>query len=140
MILIDTNVISEVMRSEPDGRVKAWLNGQMRGEVGITSITVAEVLCGIWSLPEGRRRNQLLGAAAEVFGGYLSGRIFAFDHRAAVEYAEIVVGRERIGTPISMADAQIAAICLANSADLATRNTKDFDNTGIALFNPWTES
>ena len=137
MILIDTNVISEVMRSEPDGRVKAWLNGQMRGEVGITSITVAEVLYGIWSLPEGRRRNQLLGAAAEVFGGYLSGRIFAFDHRAAVEYAEIVVGRERIGTPISMADAQIAAICLANSADLATRNTKDFEDTGMVLVDPW---
>ena len=140
MILIDTNVISEVMRPEPDARVKAWLNDQMRGEVGITSITIAEVLYGIRSLPEGRRRNQLLEATAEVFDGNFTGRIFAFDHRAAVEYAEIVVGRERMDTPISMADAQIAAICLANNADLATRNTKDFGNTGITLLNPWTES
>ena len=75
-----------------------------------------------------------------MFDEYFSGRIFAFDHRAAVEYAEIVIGRERIGKPISMTDAQIAAICLANEADLAIRNTKDFQNTRVALLNPWTES
>ena len=139
MILIDTNVISEVMRPEPDSRVKAWMDDRLRGEVGITAITVAEILYGISSLPEGRRRNQLLGAAAEVFEEYFGGRIFAFDHRAAVEYAEIVIGRERMGTPIAMPDAQIAAICLATGADLATRSTKDFENTGIMLFNPWIE-
>ncbi len=140
MILIDTNVISEVMRLETDSRVKAWIDGRMRGEIGISAITVAEILYGCRSLPDGRRQNQLLEAAAEVFDEHFHDRIFAFDHRAAVEYAEIVIGRERIGTPISMADAQIAAICLANGADLATRNTKDFENTGITLVNPWIDS
>ena len=139
MILIDTNVLSELMRPEPDARVKAWMDDRMRGEVGIAAISVAEILYGISSLPEGRRRNQLLGAAAEVFEEHFSGRVFAFDHRAAVEYADIVIGRERTGRLISMADAQIAAICLAGGADLATRNTKDFENTGIMVLNPWME-
>ena len=137
MTLLDTNVISEVMRLEPDSRVKAWIDDRMRGDLGISAITVAEILYGCRSLPEGRRRNQLLEAAAEVFDEYFSGRIYAFDYRTAVEYAEIVIGRERSGTSIAMADAQIAAICLANGADLATRNIKDFENTGVTLVNPW---
>ena len=74
-----------------------------------------------------------------MFDDYFSDRFFAFDHRASVEYPEIVIGRERVGAPISMADAQIAAICPANVADLATRNMKDFENTGIARYNPWAE-
>jgi len=137
VILLDTNVISELMRSDPDNTVMAWMDDQIRGEFGITAITVAEVLYGIKSMPEGRRQSRLLEAAAEVFDEYFDDRVFAFDHRAAVHYAEVVCRREQTGAPISMADAQIAAICLANSTALATRNTKDFEGTGVILVNPW---
>ena len=73
----------------------------------------------------------------EMFDEYFTGRIFAFDQLAAVEYAAIVLQRERTGSPISMPDAQIAAICRVSIAGLATRNTKDFDNTGLVRINPW---
>jgi len=140
MILLDTNVVSEAMRATPDDRVVAWMDGLNRRKAGITSITVAEVLYGIGSLPDGARRSKLLEAAADVFDEYLADRIFAFDREAAVEYAHIVIRRESVGNPISMPDAQIAAICLANNAELATRNTGDFENTGVTLLNPWVDA
>lgn len=138
MILLDTNVISELMRSRPDGRVLAWTDGLYRRDVGITAITVAEILYGIGALPDGARKRRLLEAAASVFDSDLGARVYAFDRRAAVEYARIVVTRQQAGKPISMPDAQIAAICVARGAELATRNTEDFENTGPGLINPWT--
>jgi len=137
MILVDTNVLSELMRPTPDKRVLDWMDGLQSGDIGLTSISVAEVLYGIGSLAEGKKKQRLLDAAATMFDEYFTGRIFAFDQLAAVEYAAIVLRRERIGSPISMPDAQIAAICRASSAGLATRNTKDFDDTGLVLINPW---
>jgi len=137
MILVDTNVLSELMRPTPDKRVLDWMDGLQSGDIGLTAISVAEVLYGIGSLAEGKKKQRLLDAAATMFDEYLTGRIFAFDQLAAVEYAAIVLRRERIGSPISMPDAQIAAICRASSAGLATRNTKDFEDTGLVLINPW---
>lgn len=137
MILLDTNVISELMRPEPETRVVAWVDRLDRNNVGITAITVAEILYGIGVLPDGARKKNLFEAAATVFDGYLSNHVYPFDRPAAVEYAHVVVKRERDGSPISMPDAQIAAICLANNAGLATRNTKDFANTDIKLYDPW---
>jgi predicted nucleic acid-binding protein len=137
MIFIDTNVLSEIMRPNPDKRVLGWVNGLRRNDVGITAISVAEILYGIGSLPAGRKKHHLLDAATAMFDEYFSGRIYAFDQLAAIEYADIVIQRERMGTPISMPDAQIAAICRVSSADFATRNTKDFENTGLVLIDPW---
>jgi predicted nucleic acid-binding protein len=137
MIFIDTNVVSEIMRPNPDKRVLGWINGLRRNDVGITAISVAEILYGIGSLPAGRKKHHLLDAATAMFDEYFSGRIYAFDQLAAIEYADIVIQRERMGTPISMPDAQIAAICRVSSADFATRNTKDFENTGLVLIDPW---
>jgi len=137
MILVDTNVLSELMRPTPDKRVLDWMDGLQSGDIGLTSISVAEVLYGIGSLAEGKKKQRLLDAAATMFDEYFTGRIFAFDQLAAVEYAAIVLRRERIGSPISMPDAQIAAICRASSAGLATRNTKNFEDTGLVLINPW---
>jgi predicted nucleic acid-binding protein len=137
MIFIDTNVLSEIMRPNPDKRVLGWVNGLRRNDVGITAISVAEILYGIGSLPAGRKKHHLLDAATAMFDEYFSGRIYAFDQLAAIEYADIVIQRERMGTPISMPDAQIAAICRVSGADFATRNTKDFENTGLVLIDPW---
>jgi len=139
MIIIDTNIISEVMRPIPDEGVKEWLDSLNRSDVGITAITVAELLYGIGSLPEGHRKMRLLDAAAAVFDDFFQGRIFAFDKYAAALYADIGINRERAGRPISMPDAQIAAICQANGARLATRNTKDFEHIDLALYNPWVD-
>jgi predicted nucleic acid-binding protein len=137
VILLDTNVISELMRANPEPSVQAWMDECHRGDIGVSAISVAEILYGIGSLPEGRKQSELLEAAADVFDGYFDERVFAFDRRAAVHYAEVVCRRERMGAPISMADAQIAAVCLSHGAGLATRNTRDFENTGVVLVDPW---
>lgn len=134
MIIIDTNVVSEMMRPEPDMTVLAWADAA--GKLHTTAITVAEVDYGIARLPEGRRRDRLTMLAAAVFADF-GEVILPFDTHAAHQYAEIVAGRERGGRPIAIADAQIAAICASRQATLATRNTRDFDETGISLVNPW---
>ncbi len=137
MIVLDTTVISEALRPTPDPGVVAWLEA-LTGDVGITTITLAEVLTGVRRMPNGRRKNMLtreVRAAVEPFRG--SGNILAFDADAADRYADIVVMREKIGRPISMADAEIAAICRSQRATCATRNAKHFDDLGIALVNPW---
>jgi predicted nucleic acid-binding protein len=137
MIILDTNILSELMRPRPDTRVLEWTDAFDMVDIGTTAVSVAEILYGIGSLSAGRKKRGLLEAATTVFDEYFSGRIFAFDHLAAVEYADIVCQRDSFGTPISMADAQIAAICRRFSAGFATRNTKDFDNIGLVLINPW---
>jgi len=137
MIVVDTNVLSELMRPEPNHTVLAWMDGLQRKEMSITAISVAEIRYGIGALPDGKRKRRLLDAATTLFDEYFAGRIYAFDEPAAVEYADIALQRDRIGSPISMPDAQIAAICRVSSAELATRNVKDFENTGVALINPW---
>lgn len=134
MIIIDTNVISEMMRSEPDPAVLAWAD--TAGALHTTAVTVAEVEYGIARLPDGQRKARLTTLAAEVFADF-GDVILPFDTQAAHRYAEIVAGRERGGRPVATADAQIAAICASRKATLATRNTRDFDGTSISLVNPW---
>ena len=137
MIILDTNVISELMRPRPEANVVDWMDGLPARDIGITAISAAEILYGIGSLPDGNRKRRLFEATRVVFDTYFTGRIFAFDELAAVEYADIVLKRDLLGTPISMADAQIASICRVCSAGFATRNIKDFVNTGLVLINPW---
>ena len=138
MIVLDTNVISEVFRSTPDGRVMAWLEA-LAGDVAITAVTLAELLAGVARLPDGRRKDELSTRIAEAIEPFRGSRsILAFDDDAASHYAEVLLARESAGLPISTADAQIAAICLARDATCATRNTSDFVHTGVELLDPWT--
>lgn len=117
----------------------AWLES-LTDDVAITSITLAELLAGVHRLPEGRRRTGLAAAIHAAVHPYRDTRsLLAFDEDAAAEYAEVFVAREGAGLPISMADAQIAAICRANRAVCATRNVKDFEATGVDVANPWGE-
>ncbi|MBM9432625.1 type II toxin-antitoxin system VapC family toxin [Flaviflexus equikiangi] len=138
MIVLDTNVISEVFRPTPDPGVLAWLES-LTGDVAITTITLAELLAGVRRLPAGRRKSDLelaLDAALEPYRNTRS--LLAFDDESAEEYAEVLLAREQAGLPISTPDAQIAAICRANGAICATRNEKDFAETGVQVLNPWT--
>lgn len=137
MIVLDTNVISEIVRPQPDARVLSWLES-LTDDVAITTITLAELLAGVRRLPEGRRKVELESALDDVLHLYReSPALLGFDDSSARAYAQIFVDREQAGLPISMADAQIAAICRSNDAICATRNTKDFRHTGVELINPW---
>lgn len=137
MIILDTNVVSELVCQAPEPAVVAWLDSVPRAEAGITAITVAELLYGVARLPSGRRRSVLATAIEKLVTEQFDGRVWPFDVRAAACYALIVSDRERSGRRISTADTQIAAVCRACGAMLATRNTRDFIHTGIELINPW---
>lgn len=139
MILLDTNILSELMRERPAARVFDWVNRRPASELGITAVTVAEILYGIGRMPEGKKKRTLLALTEKMFEKEFSRRILPFDAHAAVEYAAIVLAREKMGEPISMADAEIASICRLHGYALATRNTADFRNTGIKLIDPWEE-
>jgi predicted nucleic acid-binding protein len=137
MIVLDTNVISELMRPRSEPRVIGWADDQAANEVYLTAVTTAELRYGVARMPDGRRRTDLADRLQRAIAEEFASRILSFDDNAAAHYAEIVIDRERRGQPISMADAQIAAICRRHGAGLATRNTKDFAHTGIDLIDPW---
>lgn len=137
MIVLDTNVISEVVRRKPNKGVLRWLDSLDSATVATTAVTAAELLYGVARLPEGQRKKQLREAIRGVIEEDLDGHIEPFDVTAAAHYAALVNDRETAGRAISVADAQIAAICRKVGATLATRNTTDFENTGIDLLNPW---
>jgi toxin FitB len=137
MIILDTNVLYELVKPTPSRRVVEWLDAFSAHQVATTSITAAELWYGVGRLPDGRRKNLLSSGVDRMLYEDLNGLIEVFDTSAASRYADIVVGREQRGRPIEIADAQIAAICASRNATLATRNVKDFEDTGIELFNPW---
>lgn len=137
MIVLDTNVVSELMRQEPHPAVLSWVGEQRPPALHTTSVTQAEVLYGVALLPAGKRRDALAAAAAAIFAEDLGGRVLPFDSAAAERFAEIVAARRRAGSPIEKFDAQIAAIALAAGASLATRDTGDFAGRGLAVVNPW---
>lgn len=121
----------------PDSRVVTWLES-LAEDVALTVITLAELLAGLRRLPDSRRKTELQAQIDVALLPYRDTRsVLAFDDDAASHYADIVVARERVGRPISTADAQIAAICRSHRATCATRNAKDFTGTGIDLINPW---
>jgi toxin FitB len=140
VIVLDTNVISELTRRVPAPGVISWLDAFRAAEVATTAITVAELLYGVARMPAGRRKAELAAAVGGLLSDDFRGRVLAFDELAARRYADVVTARERLGRPIGAADAQIAAICSAAGAALATRNIGDFDSTGIELINPWTQA
>jgi toxin FitB len=137
MIVLDTNVISELMQTDPDAGVVNWVEQRSPSDAYITAVTAAELVYGAARLPEGQRKVDLTLRIMDVIREDFDERVLPFDSRAAALYGPIVADRERRGAPIHMADAQLAAICRAHGAVLATRNTKDFLDTGIDLADPW---
>lgn len=138
MIVADTNVLSELMRPEPDPAALTWMDRVPGNEFFSTAVTVAEIQYGLARLPPGRRRDSLTDVATTVFASF-EDRILAFDTAAAVRYGQLVAERDRAGQPIAMADAQIAAICLVHGAGLATRDVDGFEGTGLLVHDPWEE-
>lgn len=137
MIVLDTNVLSELMRPAPSERVVRWVAAQPATSLYTTSITQAEILHGIMLLPSGRRRNALDAAAEAMFSEDFGGRVLPFGSEAAHPYARIAAERRRAGRPISHFDAQIAAIARSAGAGIATRNVPDYDACGVQVINPW---
>ena len=137
MIVLDTNVVSELMKSAPDAAVAHWIAGNQATTLYTTSITQAEVLHGILLLPTGKRRAALEAAAEAMFDKDFGGRVLPFGADAARAYAQIASQRRRSGRPISTFDAQIAAITRVARAAVATRNVGDYDDCGIKVLNPW---
>lgn len=136
MILLDTNVLSELTKPSPSSKVVAWL-GRMEPALAIPTIAIAEMAYGIEKLTEGSRRERL-GKALERLAETFDDRLLAFDLRAAWAYGEILATARKAGRPMSVPDAAIAAIARTHDCELATRNTKDFQTTGVGLVNPWT--
>ena len=140
MMLLDTNVLSELMRQTPDPTVVAWLDERPGSDFFLSSVTRAEIELSIALIPEGRRKQALQEAAARMFEE-LHGRCVSFDEPAASWYALLVAARTRAGRPITVEDAQIAAVALAGRFDLVTRNVRDFDGIdGLVVVDPWAVS
>ena len=137
MIVVDTNVLSELMRPRPARKVVGWLNSQPTASLFTTSVTQAEILHGVMLLPAARRRAAIEAAVAVMFEGDFAGRVLAFDSEAASPYARIASERRHAGRPISQFDAQIAAIAQSRGASVATRNVADFEGCGITVVDPW---
>ena len=137
MIILDTNVVSELMKAVPAERVVGWIAAQPASALYTTSITQAEILHGLALLPTGKRRNALESAAEAMLREDFAGRILPFGSDAAQAYARIAADRRRAGRPISHFDAQIAAIARSAGAAIATRNVTDYDRCGVKILNPW---
>lgn len=137
MILLDTNVISELMRPDPVPRVSSWLDGQERDNLRICAISVAEIRRGIWRLPDGKRKERFWVVFERALTLSLNSEVISFDERAANTFGELAANRQKAGFNTAMLDLMIAAIALTHNAKLATRNTRDFEGCGIELINPW---
>lgn len=138
MIVLDTHVISELLRVVPSPEVARWVASQPEPALFTTAVMEAEIRIGISMMPTGKRKAQLQATVDQTFSQIFAGRILPFDSAAAVIYAEITANRRSMGKPISPFDAQIAAIARANGAEaIATRNVDDFANTGVTVINPW---
>jgi predicted nucleic acid-binding protein len=137
MIVVDTNVVSEVMRPQPSPRVLGWLNQQDSTQLFISTITLAEIGYGLRVLPDGLRRRQLQTRFEQFVAQAFEERVLAFTTPAAQAYAEIMGYRKETGHTMSMPDGQIAGIALAHGFAVATRNIKDFKDCGLELINPF---
>lgn len=137
MIVLDTNVLSELMKATPEPAVFTWVSRQPPQDLFISTISMAEILYGIELLPKGKRRDGLWQEAEITFVRDFAGRILAFDELAARMFGSIVAARRTRGRPLGIADGQIAAIAKCHQASLATRDTADFEGCGVQLINPW---
>jgi len=137
MKILDTNVVSELMRELPDEKVARWVEGEANGNLGVSVITLAEIGRGLKRLPAGRRRERLGGRFSDFIERGFRGRVFAFDEAAAACYGELASRREAAGLHVDAVDMMIAATARNAGAAVVTRNTGDFEGCGIPLINPW---
>ena len=139
MFVLDTSVVSELMRERPNPDVLAWLDNQLTDNLSVTAVTEAEIRTGIAIMPEGERQSGLANAAERLFGVFFAERILPFDSDAAKAYAGLDAERRAAGRPISQADCQIAAIALSRGTSVVTRDVGDFDGCGVDVINPWVD-
>lgn len=137
MILLDTNVLSALMRAADEPTVERWLDAQPTDSVWTTTITLFEIRFGLALLAPGRRRDCLEAAFADAIDEILDGRVLTFDRTAAEAAGSVAAERQRLGRPVEIRDVQIAGIALARRATLATRNTRHFEGLGVPLVDPW---
>jgi predicted nucleic acid-binding protein len=137
VIVLDTNVVSEILRPRPDLSVVAVVDAWDPGDLAITAVTLAELLAGVALLPRNRRRSSLSEQLGELLDEAFADSILPFDAGSAQHYSDALATRRKAGAPISVVDAQIAAICLQHEAALATRNGRDFAGLGLTLLDPW---
>lgn len=137
MILLDTNVLSEIMRARPDPTVKAWFRALPRKEFWTASVVIAELVSGVDLMPAGCKQRELREMVEAMIAEDLRGQILTFDLSAARQYGQILSYRQRIGRPIKEMDALLAATAKTHGTTLATRNIPDFEHCGIPLVNPW---
>ena len=135
--LLDTHVLSELLRAAPSAQVLAWFARQAPESLFVSAVTQAEMLMGARLIPDGRRKVQWQSALDAMFADDFANRIWPFDSHATAAYAVVVATRRTAGRPISQFDAQIAAIAFCQQAELATRNTADFEGCGLVLVDPW---
>ena len=137
MFVVDTNVVSELMRDAPNADVLAWMDERPTRELFVTAVTEAELRTGIACLSEGARRRGLADAAERALGGLFAGRVLPFDSSAARIYAEIAAARRAAGRPLSQFDGQTAAIARSRRMTVATHNVRDFEEMGADVVDPW---
>jgi predicted nucleic acid-binding protein len=135
--LLDTNVLSELLRSRPEPAVLRWIDAQPPLSLHVSAVTQAEMLLGARHMPAGKRQQQLQAALDAIFAEDFAGRVWPFDSGAATHFAAVIDTRRRAGRPMSQFDAQIAAIALHRGAQLVTRSTRDFEGCGLGLLDPW---
>ena len=138
MIVLDTNVVSELMRAEPDSAVEVWVARRPASTLYFSAVGEAELVFGLAVMPAGKRRDALESRIEAMLRVDFAGRVLPFDSRSARVFAEIAAAGRAVGRPASQFDTQIAAIARSRDMALATRNTRDFSETGVALINPWT--
>ncbi len=140
MIILDTNILSAVMKEKVDQTIVSWLDRQPWESVWTTAITVFEIRLGLSTLTKGKRRVKLEEAFQQTLEKILEGRILSFDEDAALAAGELAAGRRRRGITVDMRDTQIAGIAMVTRSTIVTRNTKDFTELSVPVINPWVES
>ena len=139
MLMLDTNMLSEIMRSAPERKVADWIVRQSSHELFTAAVCQAEVLAGLAVMPSGRRRAELEEAARFMFADDFAGRVLPFNLEAAAAYAEVFAARRKAGRPSGTIDLMLAAIARVRGAIVVTRNVADFEGVGVAILNPWNE-
>ena len=139
MLMLDTNMLSEMMRPEPERKIADWIVRQPSDELFTAAVCQAEILSGLAVMPSGRRRADLEEAAHSMFADDFAGRVLPFDTEAADAHVEIFAARRKAGRPGGTIDLMLAAIARVRGASVVTRNVADFEGVGVAIVNPWDE-
>ena len=139
-VLLDTNVVSELLRPSPNPAVEGWIAGRQAADLHFSAVSEAELRYGVALLPAGRRRDALALAVEAILREDFEDRVLPFDSEAAREYADIAASRRTAGRPVAPADCQIAAIARSRDLTIATRNVRDFADMEIELVDPWADA